>query len=312
VSYAILFPGQGSQTVGMGADVFAARPDLLGESADAILGWSLRSVCLDGPEELLTRTEHAQPALYAVSFALWEALSAALGAMVPAAAAGHSLGEYTALAAAGVFPFQDGLRLVEMRGRAMAAAADAEPSGMAALIGADLSTAEAFAAARRAEGGRLWVANVNAPGQVVVAGGRIDVEWAVAAAPAHGIRRVIPLKVVGAFHSPLMAPAAAALATVAARMVTSTARFPVWANATAAPYGGDVAGSLVAQVTSPVRFAETLAGMAAKGVGIFVHVGPGDVTAGLAKRSVEDAEAIVVSSLDDVAAAAERLADSSA
>ena len=310
MTYAVLFPGQGSQHVGMGADLFEARPDLLGESADDVLGWSLRSMCLVGPEESLTRTEHAQPALYALSYALWEAFAEAMPS-APSAAAGHSLGEYTALGAAGVFSFTDGLRLVATRGRAMADAADAEPSGMAALIGGDDDAAEALAAARRAAGGQLWVANVNAPGQVVVAGGTDDLAWASAHASAFDIKRVIPLKVAGAFHSPFMATAAAQLGEALAGASVARADFPVWANATALPYTGDVAGTLVAQLTSPVRFADTLAGMAAAGVRRFVHVGPGDVTAGLAKRSVQGAEAITVSSVADVPAAVATLADMS-
>ncbi len=190
VSYALLFPGQGSQAVGMGADVFAARPDLAAAAAE-VLGWDLARLCREGPEEALTRTEHAQPALYTVAFALWEAL-AARPIPPPAAAAGHSLGEYTALAAAGVIAFEDGLRLVAARGRAMAAAAAAAPSGMAALLGAEAEAAEALAAARRAEGGSLWVANVNAPGQVVLAGGVADLAWAEEHAREHGVRRVAP------------------------------------------------------------------------------------------------------------------------
>ncbi|HEX5630486.1 MAG TPA: ACP S-malonyltransferase, partial [Acidimicrobiia bacterium] len=135
MGYGLLFPGQGSQSVGMGADLFAAMPTMLGESADAVLGWSLRTMCLAGPKDTLTRTEHAQPALFAISAALWSALAERVPP--PAAAAGHSLGEYTALAAAGVVGFGDALGLVAERGRAMAAAADATPSGMAALIGGD-------------------------------------------------------------------------------------------------------------------------------------------------------------------------------
>jgi [acyl-carrier-protein] S-malonyltransferase len=306
VRYAVLFPGQGSQHVGMGADLFEARPDLLGERADDVLGWSLRAICLDGPEDALTRTEHAQPALFALSYVLWEALAAA-GAPLPSAAAGHSLGEFTALTAAGVFGFDDALALVAARGRAMAEAADREPSGMAALIGGTSDDAEALAGARRAEGGRLWVANVNAPGQVVVAGGLDDVAWAAEHVKDHGIRRAIPLKVAGAFHSPYMEPAAEAFRAAVAATRAGDPAFPVWANATAAPYGADVGGTLVAQLTAPVRFAETLSGMAAEGIRTFVHVGPGDVTAGLAARSVQDAETITVSSLDDVGGAAARL-----
>jgi [acyl-carrier-protein] S-malonyltransferase len=300
-----LFPGQGSQFVGMGADLFDAMPGLLGDAADEALGWSLRRMCLDGPEDALTRTEHAQPALYALAYALWTALAARVGQ--PVAAAGHSLGEYTALAAAGSLEFGDGLRLVAARGRAMAAAADATSSGMAALIGGGDDAAEALASARRAAGGRLWVANRNAPGQVVVAGGLDDLEWAGEHARDHGIRRVVPLKVAGAFHSPLMAGAAEWLRTAVEATVWRPTQFAVWANATARPHAGDIGEVLLAQLTSPVRFAETLQGMAASGVGVFVHVGPGDVTAGLARKSVEGTEALVVSSLDEIGLAAERL-----
>ena len=306
MGYAVLFPGQGSQSVGMGADLFAARPDLLGPTADDVLGRSLRSLCLEGPEEELTRTENTQPALYAVAYALWEALAAELE-QPPAAAAGHSLGEYTALAAAGVFSFDDGLRLVAARGRAMADAADERPSGMAALIGADVEAAESLAATRRDEGGRLWVANINAPGQVVVAGGVDDVEWAAEHARDHGIRRAIPLKVAGAFHSPFMQAAADSLAHAVDGTAMSEPSFPVWANVTAAPHDADPSARLVEQLTAPVRFSESLRSMADAGVELFVHVGPGDVTAGLAARSVEGTETLVVSALDDVEAAVERL-----
>jgi len=209
--FAILFPGQGSQRVGMGADLFAARPDLLGRPADEVLGWSLAEVVAHGPEEELTRTDRAQPALYAVAYALWSELAATLD-HPPAAAAGHSLGEYTALAAAGALSYPAGLRLVAERGRAMEEAARAEPSGMAALLGATPEVAAAIARRRREEGGRLWVANLNAPGQVVLAGGAVDVEWLVARARELGARRAIPLTVAGAFHSPFMASAAARLA----------------------------------------------------------------------------------------------------
>lgn len=304
MTHAVLFPGQGSQFVGMGADLFDAMPDLLGDAADDVLGWSLRSMCLDGPEEVLTRTEHAQPALFAIGYALWMALEPHIAP--PVGAAGHSLGEYTALAASGALGFADGLRLVSARGRAMAAAADAEPSGMAALIGGDLAAAEALAAARRAAGGRLWVANINAPGQVVLAGGHEDLGWAGEHAADHGIRRVIPLKVAGAFHSPIMASAAAALGDAVAATSFAPPAFPVWANATAAPHGDDIGAALLLQLTSPVRFAESLVAMAGTATA-FVHVGPGDVTAGLVKRSVEGAGTVVVSSLDQIDAAAAAL-----
>jgi [acyl-carrier-protein] S-malonyltransferase len=305
LKYALLFPGQGSQAVGMGADVFEAMPELLGDDADAALGWSLRKMCLEGPEEALTRTDHAQPALFAVSYALWSALGPRIGP--PAAAAGHSLGEYTALAAAGALSFHDGLRLVAARGRAMAAVANATPGGMAALMGGDFAAAEALAAERRSLGGRLWVANLNAPGQVVVSGGLEDLDWAAEHAAGYGIRRVIPLRVAGAFHSPLTAPAVEELRRAVAATPWATPRFPVWANATARRHGTDIGAALLAQLTSPVRFVESLQDMAGYGVTTFVHVGPGDVTAGLARRSVEGTEAIVVSSLGEIDAAVDRL-----
>ena len=300
--YAALFPGQGSQFVGMGADLFASRPDLLGAPADEVLGWSLSQVCAEGPEEELTRTDRAQPALYAVSYALWEAFSGAV-ARPPAAAAGHSLGEYTALAAAGAFDYFTGLRLVAARGAAMDEAARAQDSGMAALLGADLTMAESLAASRRADGGKLWVANLNAPGQIVLAGAAADIEWLTANARDLGVRRAIPLKVAGAFHSPLMAEAAEGLAAAVADATIGRPAFDVWANVSARP-GGDVGADLEAQLTGTVRFAESLENMREAGVEAFVHIGPGDVTAGMARRTVPDATVIVVSSLEDIEAAA--------
>ncbi len=307
MSFAVLFPGQGSQFVGMGADLFDARPDLLVDAADEVLGWSLRRVCLDGPEDRLTRTEYAQPALFALAYALWDELRPDLPAP-PSAAAGHSLGEYTALAAAGVFDFATALRVVSVRGRAMADAADAEPSGMAALLGADLETAERIASTRRDDGGRLWVANVNAPGQVVAAGAP-DIEWLEANARDLGVRRAVRLKVAGAFHSPFMESAARTVEAAVAGADTGRPAFPVYANATATPADPDGLPALLAgQVVSPVRFEASLRAIAADtGAGTFVHVGPGDVTAGMAKRSVEGAGTIVVSDLAGIGPAVDAL-----
>ncbi len=281
----------------MGEALFDARPDLLVDAAEAVLGWSLREVCLEGPEERLTATEHAQPALFALSYVLWEALSPELDGVEVVAAAGHSLGEYTALVASGAIGFEDGLRLVAERGRAMADAAALEPSGMAALIGADAESAEALCDARRNEGGRLWVANLNAPGQVVVAGGTDDLEWAGEHAKEHGIRRAIPLKVAGAFHTPYMAPAAERLAAAVGRATFSKPGFDVYANTTAAPYSDEIAGGLVNQLTGQVRFESSVRAIAAR-VDALIHVGPGDVTAGMAKRIVPDVPCHVATELD--------------
>ncbi len=307
MSVGILFPGQGSQHVGMGRDLFEARPDLLGDRADQILGFSLERICLDGPEEDLTRTEHAQPALFALSFALWDMVAGEAGLTV-AGTAGHSLGEYTALAAAGVFDYDSALMLVSRRGKAMAHAADLEPSGMAALLGSEVDEAEAICARRREAGGRLEVANINAPGQVVVAGGLADIEWLAENARDLGVRRVIPLKVSGAFHSTFMAPAADTLAVALAGVDLGEPKFPVWANATGRPHEfDDIRESLARQVVSPVRFAESLTDMARSGIDTFVHVGPGDVTAGLARRTVPGANVLVVSGIEDIGAVAEAI-----
>lgn len=298
--YAILFPGQGSQTVGMGADLFSARRDLLVETADRILGWSLETLVAQGPQEELTKTEHAQPALFAVSYALWEALRDALPG-APAAGAGHSLGEYTALAAAGVLSFEEGLALVAERGRAMADAPSAsDPSGMAALIGADLEHAERVAADRRGEGGQLWVANVNAPAQIVLAGSASDIEWLSENARSLGIRRAIPLDVAGAFHSPYMKPAAERLASALERTDFAAPEFPVYANTTGEPVE-DPARQLCEQLVEPVQFVATLEQMATDGITTFIHVGPGDVTGGLVKRTIPGAIVHVVSDLDGIA-----------
>jgi [acyl-carrier-protein] S-malonyltransferase len=300
VSVGILFPGQGSQTVGMGADLFDARQDLLGDRADEILGFSLRTLCLEGPEEELTRTQHAQPALFALSYALWDtALSES--DMDPGGAAGHSLGEYTALAAAGVFDFDTALGLVALRGRAMARAADRESSGMAALIGADRDRADEVALARRELGGRLAVANVNAPGQIVVAGGSDDLEWLVEHGSGFGVRRVVPLNVAGAFHSQFMVPAQDQLATALETIEISEPRFPVWSNTTATPHHvGEIGDLLSRQMTEPVLFSDSLLGMYQAGIDTFIHVGPGDVTAGLARRTVEGAAVHTISRIDDI------------
>jgi [acyl-carrier-protein] S-malonyltransferase len=304
--YAVLFPGQGSQFVGMGADLFEARPDLVGEPADEMLGFSLRTICLEGPEDVLTRTEHAQPALYALAYALWEELAPHVPA--PAAAAGHSLGEYTALAAAGVFSYREGLGLVAERGRAMADAADAEPSTMAAVIGSGLADVERVCRRRRDEGGQLWVANINDPGQIVVAGGIEDVDWLAGSARDLGLRRVVPLSVAGAFHSPYMASAAEHLTRALGDFDPAAPRFPVYSNVTARPIkAAGVSESLAEQVTAPVRFSESLGAMADAGIDTFVHVGPGYMTAGLAKRTIKGAKVITVSTLGDVAAASEAL-----
>ena len=291
----------------MGADLFEARPARLAHASDRVLGWSLREVCLNGPEERLTATEHAQPALYALAYQLWRELSDRVG-HPPVAAAGHSLGEYTALASAGAFSFETGLGLVDRRARAMADAVARVGSGMAALLGVSDEVARRVAAERRLEGGSLWVANLNAPGQVVAAGALEDIAWLVGNARDLGIRRAIQLDVAGAFHTPLMEPAVSRLADALAGVGIRPLAFPVWANVTARPVAGDeVTEMLSRQITAPVRFGETLRGMADAGVEAFVHVGPGDVTAGLARRAARGCRVLVVSSIAEAEEVARRL-----
>lgn len=306
MQYAVLFPGQGSQSVGMGADVFAMRPDLLGSAADEVLGWSLASVCANGPESELVRTDRAQPALYGVAYALWEAF-AVRAPHPPLAAAGHSLGEYTAHAAAGALSYVDGLRLVAARGRAMATVTETAVGTMAAVMGADLEKVEGVAASLREDGAELWVANVNAPGQTVVAGSEEAVARLVENARDLGLRRVIKLNVAGAFHTPMMESARHDFEAALAGVEFGAGTFPVYSNLKAAP-ATDVVGSLAGQLVGKVRFSDSLLAMADAGAEAFVHIGPGDVTAGMAKRTVKGATIITVSSLDDIGAAVGELA----
>ena len=291
----------------MGADLFDEHHELLVDRADPILGWSLRTMCLDGPFEELTRTQHAQPALFAVSYALWLSFKTQAPRQ-PSAAAGHSLGEYTALAAAGSLSFEDGLRLVAERGKHMAAAGELEPSGMAAMIGADEELARSVVAARSSVGGRLQIANLNAPGQVVVAGGNDDLRWLEENGRDLGVRRVIPLQVAGAFHSTFMEPAAKLLSAVIDQTAFAPPDFEVVSNVSAGAHHVDsTADDLVRQVTSPVLFEQSLRTMSASGIDAFVHIGPGDVTAGLAKRTIPEADVFTVSSIADIASVAESL-----
>lgn len=306
MQYAVLFPGQGSQTVGMGADVFDMRPDLLGSAADEVLGWSLASLCADGPDSELVRTDRAQPALFGVSYALWEAF-AVRAPHPPIAAAGHSLGEYTAHAASGALSYLDGLSLVAARGRAMSMATAETDGTMAAVMGAEFESVEAVVAAMRDDGSEIWVANVNAPGQIVVAGATSAVADLVENARDRGLRRVIKLNVAGAFHTPLMEPARIDLETALDDVEFLDGTFPVYSNLLAKP-ADEINAALAGQLVGRVRFSDSLLAMAAAGVEAFVHIGPGDVTAGMAKRTIKGTTVITVSSLDDIVAAVGELA----
>lgn len=284
----ILCPGQGAQHVGMGKDYFEASPVARQtfEEANRILGFDLASICFAGPEDRLNQTDVSQPAIYVCSIAAFRAAVSA-GKIAPDASheyAGLSLGEYTALHLAGVFGFEDGLKLVAARGRHMQAAATAIPSGMVALIGADEAKVQELCAA--SAGGEVLVpANFNAPGQVVVSGSKAACERLAAAAGEAGLRAV-PLAVAGAFHSPLMQLAADQMAAELAKVKFAAARATVWSNVTAAPHGDgeSIKRLLIDQIVKPVRWEQTMQQVAPVEGARFVELAPGKVLTGLVKK----------------------------
>ena len=286
---AIIFPGQGAQSVGMGRSLCQAFPAARKtfEEADEILGFSLSKLCFEGPEEELLRTNNAQPAIFVTSVAAVRGLEEAgrLRRDDLSASAGLSLGEYTALWFAGSFSFEDGLRLVRLRGEAMQDASERAPSGMVSLIGADRTRAEAVAEVARGEG-VLVVANLNAPGQVVLSGDLDACSRAVEAARAAGIRRAIPLKVAGAFHSPLMESARSRLEEALKSIPLRDASHPVYVNVLAeGVQEADRLRELLArQVTSPVLWEQSMRNMIASGIDTFLEPEPGKVLAGLLRK----------------------------
>jgi [acyl-carrier-protein] S-malonyltransferase len=286
---AFLFPGQGAQFVGMGLDFAETFPAARAvfDRANEIVGFDLAGLCFSGPEADLTSTANSQPAIYTVSFAVLEALRAEgrLAAFDCRAAAGLSLGEFTALAFAGAMSFEDGLRLVQKRGRFMQAAGEARPGTMAAVIGADEATLAAICA-EVADRGTVAVANLNTPDQIVLSGEPAAVEAAGRTALERGARGVVPLKVSAAFHSPLMRPAREALAAELARIDLMTPRVPVLANVTAQPHGGpdQVRAALTDQIDHPVRWWPSMRRLLDQGLQSFVEIGPGRVLAGMLKR----------------------------
>ncbi|MEE4239592.1 MAG: ACP S-malonyltransferase [Anderseniella sp.] len=310
---AFTFPGQGSQAVGMGrelADNFAAARAVFDE-VDAALGQRLSALMWDGPIEDLTLTSNAQPALMAVSMATVRVLEAEFGVTVKDHAsfvAGHSLGEYSALAAAGTFSIADTARLLRIRGDAMQKATPVGTGAMAALLGLDYEAA-AKVAAEAAQGDVCQAANDNAPGQVVVSGHKAAVERAVEIAKGHGAKRAMLLPVSAPFHCALMQPAADVMAEALAGVTMHDPAVPLIANVTAAPVSdaASIRDNLVKQVTGTVRWRESVEWMAANGVAVMVELGAGKVLTGMARRMAPDANCMATASVADLEAVAAAL-----
>lgn len=286
---AFIFPGQGSQSVGMGKDLYDSRPETRAvlDQVDAVLARPLLEVLFHGPEDRLKDTFNTQPALYAVGLAALAALRAE--GIEADVMAGHSLGEYCALQAAGVFSFADGLRLVQARALAMAEAAQAQPGAMAAILKLD-DAVVLQACADAAAAGPVQAANYNCPGQLVISGSVAGVQKAMELCKAAG-GRPLALPVSGAFHSQAMQPAGQKLKAAFVAAAWSLPRLPVYANVDAAAVGGieDIQAKLVAQVSGAVRWTQTIQGLKAQGVARYVEVGPGKVLCGLVKKIDPDA-----------------------
>ena len=296
-----VFPGQGSQSVGMGRDLYdnvdSARAVF--DQADEALGFPLSKLCFEGPEDELRQTINAQPALVVDSFACLEAARAISGNSLPAPVflAGHSLGEYTALAVAGVFDFPTAVRLARERGRLMHEAGQVTPGGMAAILGLD--EASATEVCRKSD---TVMANVNCPGQIVISGAAENVTRAMEMATVAGASRAIPLQVSGAFHSQLMKPAVDGLTEYIASLSLNKPFIPVVGNTTAKPMTTveAVKSELLNQLTNPVQWQRTIEYIAGKGVPTFIEIGPGRVLTGLIKRIDKEARTINVGDLEAV------------
>ncbi len=286
---AYIFPGQGSQYVGMGKDLCEQFPiaKKYFDEADSILGFSLSKICFEGPEEELKQTKNTQPAIFLHSIAVWNLLKPADAAMV----AGHSLGEYSALVAAGAISFSDAIKLVRLRGELMQKAGEENPGTMAAIVGLDAKVVGEVTCTAYPDG-VVQAANFNSPGQIVISGSVSGVRKAMELAKERGAKLVKELVVSGAFHSPLMQPAKDTLQEALDHTTINDAKIPVYANVTAKPVrkADEIRRLLFEQVTSPVRWEESIVNMAADGATKFVELGPGKVLQGLVKRTVSSVE----------------------
>ena len=305
---ALVFPGQGSQAVGMGRELAEAFADARAvfEEVDDALGQKLSNLMFEGPESDLILTENAQPALMAVSLAVVAVLRKQGGLDIAKAArfvAGHSLGEYSALCAAGTFSLADTARLLKLRGRSMQKAVPVGQGAMAALMGADLEAAQAIAAEAAAETGKVCAAaNDNAPGQVVISGDVEAVDRAIAIAAAKGFKRAVKLPVSAPFHCPLMQPAADAMAEALAGVAMKAPVVPVVANVIARAISdpGEIRARLVEQVCGVVRWRESMLYVKAEGVDTLVELGAGKVLTGLAKRIDKELVGVSVQTPADI------------
>lgn len=301
---AYLFPGQGSQFAGMGKDLAERYPEARRtfDEIDEALGFSISRVCFEGPEDELKLTANTQPAILAVSAAI-DAVLSANGSLRPDIVAGHSLGEYSAIVCAGGLTATEAAKLVRARGEFMQDAVPAGEGAMAALIGPSIEEVESICA-EAADGDVLSPANINSPGQIVIAGSRAAVERALEVARGRGVRKSVMLPVSAPFHCDLMAPAAERLRPLLDAAPFRDLRFPLMTNVDASPVGTDhaIRNALARQVVSPVRWVESIERMIELGVKQFVEVGPGSVLSGLIRRIDRNAETISINSVETLEA----------
>ncbi|MCL9663550.1 ACP S-malonyltransferase [Paenibacillus hunanensis] len=300
---AFVFPGQGAQKVGMAKDVYDANPAAAQyfDKADEVLGFNISKLAFEGPEDELKQTANTQPALLTASVTLLEALKA--HDIQPDYVAGHSLGEYSALVAAGILSFEDAVAIVRARGQFMEQAVPAGQGAMAAVLGAERTALSELCAAVTADGHAVELANVNCPGQIVISGTREGVEAAGARVKEIGGKRAIPLEVSGPFHSSMMKPAAQLLEERLQGVTFEDASVPVVANVTAQAVtsGDEVRKLLVEQVYSPVLWEDSVRYLIEQGVNTFIEIGPGNVLTGLIKKTDKDVRLFNISSLDSLA-----------
>ena len=305
---AFVFPGQGSQEIGMGSDLVKTFPEAEATFAlaDEIIGTELSKICFDGPEDALTNTFNTQPALYVMGVALLRVLNAAFeDELRPAFVAGHSLGEFTALTAAGALSFTDGVRLVRERGRLMNESSQRTPGAMAAILGLDIAVVrEVCEAASQQTGQPLVVANDNCPGQLVISGDRATLDIALPLASERGAKRAVPLAVSVASHSPLMQSITGEFQHVLSNTSFAIPSIAVIGNVSAGPLHAvdDIRAELGAQLTSTVRWTESVQMMVQNGTDTFIELGPKDVLSGLIKRIDRSVRRYTLNSVESVQA----------